>query len=166
MGYRVEGAGAFGFSLNWVKVAGDDEVARRVIIMLEDRRLLFGPRHAEDEMECVRSAEQIRRELTRELAEARPGASLASSLRAIRAACRRFMEAAGPGARYFHHRRPWEPDPMAAALGELRSLVGLHVAAIAGEYSLEVEDGLSRILPPVVDADDDPAWLPGFDERP
>src|SRR6266540_6001009 len=152
MGYRVEGAGAFGFSLNWVKVAGDDEVARRVIIMLEDRRLLFGPRHAEDEMECVRSAEQIRRELTRELAEARPGASLASSLRAIRAACRRF-----------HHPRPWEPDPMAAALGELRSLVGLHVAAIAGEYSLEVEDGLSRILPPVVDADDDPAWLPGFD---
>src|SRR6266545_3539177 len=107
MGYRVEGAGAFGFSLNWVKVAGDDEVARRVIIMLEDRRLLFGPRHAEDEMECVRSAEQIRRELTRELAEARPGASLASSLRAIRAACRRFMEAAGPGARYFHHRSPW-----------------------------------------------------------
>ena len=42
MPYRPTGAGAFGFSLNWEKVPGDKEVARRVILYLEDRRLLFG----------------------------------------------------------------------------------------------------------------------------
>jgi hypothetical protein len=49
MGYRVDGLGAFGFSINWEKVPADDAVARVVITELEDRRPLFGDRHGEDE---------------------------------------------------------------------------------------------------------------------
>jgi len=79
MTYRPTGAGAFGFSLNWEKVPGDEEVARRVITFLEDRRLLFGERHSEDELHCARSAIEIRRFLTDELAKAKPGRSLAES---------------------------------------------------------------------------------------
>ena len=37
MPYRPAGVGAFGFSLNWEKVSGDKDVARRVITYLEDR---------------------------------------------------------------------------------------------------------------------------------
>ena len=98
MPYRPTGAGAFGFSLNWEKIPGDKEVARRVITFLEDRRLLFGDRHNEDEMECVYSAIEIRRFLTEELTKAKPGRSLDESLRAMRTAMRAFVEAAGPDA--------------------------------------------------------------------
>lgn len=41
MAYRLTGAGGFGFSVNWEKVPGDEDVAQEVIAFLEDRRLLF-----------------------------------------------------------------------------------------------------------------------------
>ena len=48
----------------------------RVITFLEDRRLLFGPRHPRDWNECVHSADLTRLRLTDELARARVGRSL------------------------------------------------------------------------------------------
>ena len=71
MPYRPTGIGGFGFSVNWEKVPGDEEVARQVITFLEDRRLLFGKRHSEDELDCVQSVIEIRRELTDELSACR-----------------------------------------------------------------------------------------------
>ena len=47
------------------------------------------------------------------------------------------------------------------ALGELRSRVGLHVALIADQYEINVEDALAEILPPPLD---DPSFVPGFEE--
>lgn len=67
-----------------------------MITFLEDRRLLFGKRHSEDELHCVRSAIEIRRFLTEELTNAKPGKSLAESIRAMRTAMRAFVDAAGP----------------------------------------------------------------------
>jgi len=164
MTYRPTGAGAFGFSINWEKVLGDEEVARRVITFLEDRRLLFGQRHSEDELHCVNSAIEIRKFLTEELGEAKDGRSLAQSLRAIRAAMRAFVDAGGPDARYFGYHDPVQTDRYSLALGELRALVGLHLAVIAGQYGIEVEDDLAQILPPEVFADNDPSLLPGWEE--
>jgi hypothetical protein len=57
-------------------------------------------------------------------------------------------------------------DPFSLALGELRSLVGVHLAMIAGQYGIEVEPGLAQILPPDALADDDPSFVPGFDDLP
>jgi hypothetical protein len=34
MPYRPAGIGAFGFSINWERVPGDEEVARRVVTFL------------------------------------------------------------------------------------------------------------------------------------
>lgn len=73
MPYRPTGIGGFGFSVNWEKVPGDEEVARRVITFLEDRRVLFGMRHMEDEQYCVDSANQIRHFLTDQLSQAKAG---------------------------------------------------------------------------------------------
>jgi hypothetical protein len=148
MTYRPTGIGAFGFSVNWEKVPGDEEVARRVITFLEDRRLLFGMRHSGDERYCVSSANEIRKALTDELAKAKPGRSLADSLRAMRAAARQFVDAAGPEARYFSYRDPVGVDRYSVALGELRVLVGLHVAVVSQQYGIDVEPDLARILPP------------------
>lgn len=165
MPYRPTGIGGFGFSINWEKVPGDDKVARRVITFLEDRRLLFGKPHRVDEAHCIHSANETRRFLTGELGNAKDGRSLAESLRAIRSAMRAFVDAGGPCARNYSHHGPDEADRLGLALGELRGLVGLHLAVIADQYSIEIEPDLGQILPPVVARDDDPSFVPGFEEQ-
>lgn len=164
-GFGLSGPLGYGFSVQWDYAEGDEEVARQVVVFLEDRRLLFGERHLEDEMHCVRSAIEIRRFVTSELSKAKPGRSLAQSLAAIRVAARAFVEAAGPQAINFSERRSsLNTDKFSLALGELRSRVGLQIALIAGHYDIEVEDDLAQILPPLVDGD--PSFIPGFEELP
>jgi hypothetical protein len=131
--------------LSWETIPGDEEVAEEVIIFLEDRRLLFGERHNEDEMYCVRS--DIRRFLTSQIPKA--GAKeLAASLKAMRAAARQFVEAAGPEADRFRGGYS-STNRFGMALGDLRSLMGMQIAMIAGQYGLELEYELQQILPPV-----------------
>lgn len=167
MTYRPTGVGGFGFSINWEKVPGDEEVARRVITFLEDRRLLFGKRHCEDELECTRSAIGGRNRITDELTQAKPGKSLDKSLRAMRIAFRQFVDAAGPNAVNFRgYRGPAAMDPYGMALENLRTLVGLHVAVIAAQYGITVEPDLAQILPPNVVDDDDASIIPGWEDAP
>ncbi len=42
MPYRLAGVGGFGLSVNWEKVADDKQVAQKVIIFPENRRVLLG----------------------------------------------------------------------------------------------------------------------------
>ncbi len=166
MGYRMTGFSAFGLGVEWEKVPGDEKVAHRVIAYLENRRLLFGSRHSKDQDHCVASAIEIRNYLTTELGLTKQGSSLSMSLRAIRAACRQFVEAGGPRGRNFLGDAPWDAGPFGLALGDLRTLVGWQVATIAGEYEIEVEPELAAIMPPSLDSDeDDPSWLPGFEDQ-
>lgn len=165
MPYKVTGVGGWGFSVSWEKVQGDEDVARRVVTFLEDRRMLSGKQPFEDVPHSVYSANATRTFLTEELTKAKPGKSLAQSLRAIRAAMRAFVDAAGPNARNFRRHELTEPEPdrFSLELGKLRSLVGLHLALIAGHYGIEIEDGLAQILPPAVTEHDDLSFIPGFD---
>ena len=153
MTYRVTGIGAFGLSLNWEKVDGDKQIAQNVIAFLEDRRVLFVDRRGEDETYCVRSAMASREFLTEQLAQAKPGKSLATSIRTMRTAFRHFVEVGGPDGRDFRHRPHgyWDADPFSLALGELRGQVGQHVLLIAYHYGIEVEDELAAILPVIAD---------------
>jgi hypothetical protein len=163
MPYRPTGIGGFGFSVNWEKVPGDEEIAKKVISYLEDRRLLFGRRHLDDQLHCVQSANDIRRFLTDQLSQAKVGKSLEQSLRAMRAAAREFVEAAGPNARNFSYDEGALNHEFGRALGRLQGLVGQHVALIADKYGIEVESELAQILPPMVD--DDPSFVPGFENK-
>jgi hypothetical protein len=86
-----------GFGLQWEFTDSDKEIARKAIIFLENRRVLFGERHMEDEMECVYSAIDIRNYFTDLIPSAREGGGVEQSLRAIRAACTQFVNKAGPG---------------------------------------------------------------------
>lgn len=144
-----------GWGVSWETIEGDRDVARRVITFLEDRRLLFGTRHwgQEDGFSCVRSALAIRDMLSEQLSHASPGKTLDAHLRAMRAACRRFVDEAGHKAESF-------TDPMrfGAAIGDLRTSVGYSIAAIAEHFEIPVEEELATILPPA----DDPSWIPGF----
>lgn len=123
--------------------------------------MLFGNRHIEDGGHCVQSALEIRAMLTQEINAARPGKTLEQVLKVMRAACRRFVDAAGPNAEnFFCEPRPYEANSFGLALGDLRTSIGLQVALMADMFGLTVDETLVPILPP---DDDDASWIPGFD---
>lgn len=162
MGIRVSGLSVPAFGLQWQTTPGDKDAARRVLCFLEDRRLLFGTRHVEDEIHCIRSAIEIRRFLTQQLDSAKPGNDLSNSIRTMRAACRKFVDAAGPDGRDFIQHDRYGVDPFSIALGDLRTTMGMHIALLSHIFDLEIEDDLASILPP--DPRDDDGrneWLPG-----
>lgn len=164
MGVKVSG-GSFtvlGIGLNWERTPGDEAVARAVVIFLEDRRVLFGDRHMEDEDHCISSAQQSRSFLTVQITSASPGKPLEATLKAMRAAFRQFMERGGPHGMYFREKHwPHQADRFSLALGDLRAQVGEQLARIAWAYDLEIDEELARILPPE-DHDDDASWFGDF----
>jgi hypothetical protein len=91
---------------------------------------------------CVQSVLEIQTFLTEEIGQLDPKNELAEHLRALRAACRKFLDSA-------QTQRDWQPfDPIfSGALGELRGVFGIHVAFMAVKYKLDVEDDLATILP-------------------
>jgi hypothetical protein len=158
---RLTGLNLGPFGAQWSPPEPEISKARRVLAELEDRRVLYNPSSLEVPEHCVESVIDIRRRLTAELCALDDGSPLASSLRAMRASCRKFLDhvqAAGPdlveSARHHGHWASWDFN---AALGELRGVFGVHVAQIAAVYRLDVEEGLASILPHV---DDDPSNEP------
>ena len=157
---RLTGVEAYGLAAQWEFTDDDRDVARELILFLEDRRLLFGLRHLEDERDCIRSAMEIRREMGRLLVRATQGKQLEASLRAIQAACRDFVSAGGhDGERFQHGFVAPGMDPFTAALVELRIKVGMHVGVVVDFYrSIELGPELRAIVPNASD-DDDIGWL-------
>ena len=133
--------------------------ARRVIAFLEDRRVFYNPYNMEMEYQCVNSILETRKFLTETIGVLSDKSELAAHLRAIRAACRQFVDTMGePGhprrGRKFHG--PFEVE-FFQALGQLRATAGIHIGAIAVMYGLSVEGSLAEILPPVIKEEDDNA---------
>jgi hypothetical protein len=157
MDKRLTGLGVWG--AQWDYTPGDKEATVRVLTFLEDRRVLFGLRHMEDEQHCLQSVFEIRHMLTDVLGTATTGRDLTQSLRIMRAACRTFIEAAGVDAMNFRDRRNYGLDPFSGALGELRAMFGLQVGMLAAQYKIQIEDDLVSII---VSPLDDPEFIPGF----
>jgi hypothetical protein len=132
-------------------------LARRVIAYLEDRSVFYNPYHMEMESHCVDSILETRKFLTEIIGNLTEGSELASHLRAIRAACRKFVDTVrdpthpGTNSRF---RGSLETE-FFEAVGQPRATAGIHVGAIAVMYGLPVEGQLSEILPPPIEERDD-----------
>jgi hypothetical protein len=151
--YRFTGAGTAGFSAQWERKDDDREIARRVLNLLSDRRLLWIDLRYEVPEECIQSASVTRDRLSELMNHPEIGAGLEQQLKAMQRALRDFMTSS----RRYHDDWPrWStigPDEFSVALGELRAIVGLTVGTLAAEYDLEVADELATIVP------DEAAWF-------
>ncbi len=141
------------FGVSWNPPQTHISIARKIITFLEDRRVLYNPYHMEDPRHCVQSVIEIRQFLTSELSKLSEDEGPLQNLRAMRAACRKFLDNVYEGddrRRIIGHRGFGSmPDNWIfnSALGELRGIIGIHVAALAAQHGLDVEGDLASILP-------------------
>ncbi|KAA0235937.1 MAG: hypothetical protein EDR02_01930 [Actinobacteria bacterium] len=157
---RLTGISCPIFGVSWEPPTLDADVARRVIVFLEDRRVLCDPTEVEVEEHCIESVMRIREFLTDQLAEGRIADELVGHLRAMRAACRLFLTKVhatderedGPdlwippvcGQR---HRSGLDDWHFNQTLGQLRGTFGIQIAQLAVKYGIDLEDQLASILP-------------------
>jgi len=151
--HRVTGISSPLLGVSWQPTELESSAARRVVAFLEDRRVLYAPDEMEVPSHCVHSVMEIRRVLTTEIGKLDSGSEFAASLRAMRAACRKFLERVGVDGReatlYANQHGHWASWTFYGALGEMRGTFGVHLARIATQFKLDVEDKLAIILPEV-----------------
>jgi len=132
--------------VSWKPPINERDIARKLLVFLEDRRVLFMPFDMEIGLYVIRSIQEIRQRLTSDLQQISKSDVLGESMSAMRASCRKFMTETQDKKRnrgmWHHEGQIW------SALGELRAIFGIHVARIACAYDLEVEEQLEPILPP------------------
>ncbi|MPY57131.1 DUF6650 family protein [Streptomyces spongiae] len=147
---RIKGFSTPLGGVDWDLPIPQGAVARKVVVYLEDRRVLtmtrIGMIAVEAREHCVASVQEIRETLTQILMEPDTGDSLTESLRAMRAACRRFLNTVGPD------HAGWDRDHIddatfGAALGELRAVFGIQIGIIAARYKIDLPEELETILP-------------------
>lgn len=148
---RLTGISSPLLGVSWQPTELEVSAARRVVAFLEDRRVLYSPDALEIPSHCVQSVMEIRRVLTAEIGKLDGGSEFTASLRAMRAACRKFLERVGEDGRevilYANqqgHRASWT---FYSAIGEMRGTFGVHLARLATQFRLDVEDKLASILP-------------------
>jgi len=133
----------------WERKDDDREIARRVLNLLADRRMLWKDFSLEVEEHCVKSANQIRRDLGSHLDNPEISDHLASRIRVLQSLFRAFVDEIGPGGDDpgCYRWRSAGTDPLSMALGRLRGLVGVQIGVLASEYDLDVSDELATIIP-------------------
>ena len=131
--------------VNWKPPVVERDKARRLLGHLAGERSLHYPYDREIGTFVAESVLDISERLARDIEDLSMDSLLRQILRGMQAACRKFLdENQSPGAGYGW---PYEAQ-LYCTLGELRALLGIHIAQIACAYDLEVDACLEDILPP------------------
>ena len=132
------------FGVSWNPPETDREIARKLITFLEDRRALYDPFDIETPRFVDQSLIEIRKELTSSLQRIGDNPEISPHLRAMRAACRKYLSEVSNRNKPRYHYHEFESI---AALGELRGVFGIHIAQLAVKYGIDIEEELASILP-------------------
>lgn len=148
------------FGISWNPPEDRRNVVRRLVAFLEDRRALYADLHNEYGPWVEQSVLEMRTELTNTLKSCPDDEQLTGPIRAMRAACRKFLDHMGPPdsrTRSFYPREAviWH------ALGELRGVFGLHLARLCAAFGIDVEPELAAIFPTMDEETKNPPKTPG-----
>lgn len=145
---RITGISIPVFGVSWNPPESEREVVRQTFIFLEDRRALFNDFAHELDHEVSESVLAIRMELTAALKRLSANSEAVPSLRAMRAACRRYLDTTHPGAPDGGPRSYWGgPFSFMTELGTLRAMIGVQVAYLAVKYGIDLDGELTNVIP-------------------
>ena len=131
--------------ISWKPPIDEQDKARRLLVYLAGQRALHYPYDREIGSFIVQSILEISERFARDIEALSTDSLLRKILKATQAACRKFLdENQSPSSGYGG---PYQAQ-LYCTLGELRALMGIHIARIAFTYDLEVDACLEDILPP------------------
>jgi len=134
------------FGVSWNPPSTEREIARKLLIFLEDRRALYNPFDIEMPMYVDRSVIEIRHELTDTLKNLDENSQISQHIRAMRTACRKFLDQNSHSKQHSNYFIRHEAE-FFASLGELRAVFGIHIAQICVKYGIDIEKELTSIFP-------------------
>ena len=134
------------FGIQWNAPIIEADEAKKIVIFLEDKRVLFNPIDIEGVSHCNQSVTNIRFELSKVLQNLRSDSNLAKQLRKMRKACQEFCDIIG-SSQFILLDYPVQISMLERALYKLRQKFGISLAEIAVAYGLDVDDGLAGIIP-------------------
>jgi len=133
------------FGVSWNPPELDRNIARRILIYMEDRRALYDPMEIDRPEWVFDSVQEIRKFLTDIIANLdNVELALEKTIRDLRAACRKYSTMMY-GSRMIIPGR--SNNIYGIALGELRGVFGIHLARLSISYGLDVESQLASIFP-------------------
>lgn len=138
---RITGISIPVFGVSWTAPESERQIVRETFLFLEDRRALYNDYAHELDHEVSQSVLEIRAELTAALKRLPEYSNAVSCLKAMRAACRDYLDNARP-------RRSGGPFSFMAELGRLRAMIGVQVAYLAVKYGIDIDGELARVIPP------------------
>lgn len=149
---RITGISTPIFGVSWDPPEPDKNIVRRVLFKLEDRRALFYPYELEVPTWVETSIIEIRRDLSDALGEVDKDSVAGEAFVVMRRACREFLDTAqqlrDEEENYLRGRQYIE---YFMALGKLRGIFGIQIARLSVAYGVDIENELSRILPPAAE---------------
>lgn len=134
------------FGIQWNPPVVESDVAKEIIVFLEDRRVLYGPEEREGADYCRQSVELIREMLTEKMPRLSGNDEINKLLRALRTQCRRFCDEIG-APNFTKLARPVQMSILKRELEKLRLVAGKVVGALSVSYGIDVEDELATIIP-------------------
>jgi hypothetical protein len=142
------------FGISWAPAKLEIETARKVVIFLEDKRVLYAVYELESPRHCMTSVIQIREFLTTQMFDLGDKLELTKILRAMRSACRKFLDSV-QAQWYFDNGRGEINHDLGMggqihfynAMGELRATFGILIAQILIMHGLSFEGELINIIP-------------------
>jgi hypothetical protein len=134
------------FGIQWKPVIAEVTVARELIRILEDKRVLYRPEEMEGATYCLHSVENIRHQLTSSLQQVTTGTHIAKQLDRMRRSAREFGDVIG-SPKFGVAPHPVQRSILRRELTKLRATFGSAVGALAIAYGLDVEDELASVIP-------------------
>lgn len=147
---RLTGISCPVFGVSWNPQETERSIARRIIIFLEPRRVLYSPYEYETVHPCIDSIVEIRNYLTAQLEHVDEKSNLNSYIRAMRSSCNKFLSKC-PDREDFRYLACMNGNIdnwiFTSTIGELRGVFGVMIGQIAKAYGVDIEDDLSQIIP-------------------
>lgn len=151
--HRITGFSVPGLGLQWVPPGNERELARTIVVFLENRRVLFVESEAESPHHATSSVIEIRNFLSDLIARCPEDSQVDRSARQMRASCIAFHRGVATDPDILDHgvsSGHWASWVFLQSLGMLRAQIGTQIAILAARYQVNVEEHLVGIMPPDV----------------